>query len=66
MPITIRRTGEAYTAEVTPPHGRGQTWRTPRPLGRHALVAALIELGCHQTDTGDAFYAADPEWLERR
>jgi hypothetical protein len=27
------------------------------------LIAALRDQGCHQTDIGDAFYAADPEWL---
>ena len=29
------------------------------------LVAALRERGCHQTDIGDAFDEADPEWLLR-
>jgi hypothetical protein len=30
------------------------------------LVERLLALGCHQTDIGDAFYAADPGWLDRR
>ena len=30
-----------------------------------ALVDALRQRGCHQTDIGDAFYFADPEWLTR-
>ena len=46
---------------MTPPHG--SEWETVRPLGRDELIAALREQGCHQTDIGDAFYAADPEWL---
>jgi hypothetical protein len=28
-------------------------------------MSVLRSLGCHQTDIGDAFYAADPEWLSR-
>jgi hypothetical protein len=31
---------------------------------RGELVAALLGLGCHQTDIGDAFYTADPDWLD--
>jgi len=27
------------------------------------LIAALLERGCHQTDVGDALYAANPNWL---
>ena len=27
------------------------------------LIAALLQRGCHQTDIGDAFYAANPNWL---
>jgi hypothetical protein len=29
------------------------------------LVEALLGLGCHQSDIGDAFYEADPEWQLR-
>jgi hypothetical protein len=29
------------------------------------LIAALTERGCHQTDIGDAFFEADPEWETR-
>lgn len=65
MPITIRRVGETYLAEVTPPHGDGVSWSSPRPVGRDDLVAALRQMGCHQTDIGDAFFDADPDWLNR-
>jgi hypothetical protein len=34
-------------------------------MGIDALVAALLALGCHQTDIGDALYEADPEWESR-
>jgi hypothetical protein len=33
-------------------------------MSRAELVAALLGLGCHQTDIGDAFYVADPDWLD--
>ncbi len=65
MPIVIRKSDKLYTAEVTPPHGGGVPWATAEPLDRASLIAALRERGCHQTDIGDAFYEADPEWLMR-
>jgi len=65
MAILIRRVGELYEAEVTPPHGGGQAWRSDAPTGQDELVARLRERGCHPTDIGDAFYEADPEWLLR-
>lgn len=65
MGIKIRRVGEFYEADVTPPHGNGAPWSTAIPVFRDELVKALIEHGCHQTDIGDAFYEADPEWLMR-
>jgi hypothetical protein len=61
MPIEIEKAGDGYLARVTPPHG--SPWETVRPLGRDELIAALREQGCHQTDIGDAFYSADPDWL---
>ena len=30
------------------------------------LVQALLQLGCHQTDIGDAFEDADPGWALRQ
>jgi hypothetical protein len=63
MPIVIRKDGEFYMAEVTPPHGQGVAWSTPQPMSRDELIEALRERGCHQADIGDAFYEADPHWL---
>jgi hypothetical protein len=65
MAIRIRRVGKLYEAEVTPPHGKGIPWSSAAPLRRDDLVKELIDRGCHQTDIGDAFYEADPEWLMR-
>jgi hypothetical protein len=63
MSITITKVGSEYVAEVTPPHGSGTRWTSPRPVTRDDLIATLREMGCHQTDIGDAFYVADPAWL---
>jgi hypothetical protein len=63
MPIVVFRVADLYEAEVTPPHGRGQSWRSPCPQTIDALIASLEDLGCHQTDIGDALYLADPDWL---
>lgn len=63
MPIEVCKDGDRYTASVTPPHGGGQAWATPEPLTAQDLVEQLLALGCHQTDVGDAMYAADRGWL---
>jgi hypothetical protein len=62
MPIIIAREGDVYRAEVTPPHGDGREWRSPGPMDLDTLISVLRDLGCHQTDVGDALYEADPQW----
>jgi hypothetical protein len=64
MSITITKVGSKYVAEVTPPHGSGTPWTSARPVTRDDLIATLRELGCHKTDIGDGFHAADPSWLD--
>jgi hypothetical protein len=64
MSITITKVGPNYVAEVTRPHGSGTRWMSPRPVTPDDLIAAMRDMGCHRTDIGDAFYAADPSWLE--
>jgi hypothetical protein len=64
MSVIIERVGPMYAARVTPPHGKA-AWSTNEPMARDELVSRLLALGCHQTDIGDAFYEADPEWLLR-
>lgn len=64
MPIEIRRVGDLYEARATPPHS-SSPWSTPHPMSVDELDKKLYELGCHQTDIGDAFYEADPDWVER-
>ena len=63
MPITIEKVPGGYLARVTPPHGNGRSWASEHPQTADALVADLLKQGCHQTDIGDAFYEADPDWL---
>lgn len=58
MPIKVVPQGNLYTAEVTPPHGGGRPWRSPRPMKVMELVAALKAIGCDQKDISDAFEAA--------
>lgn len=65
MTIRIERIGGLYMARVTPPHGSGLFWRSERPVDARELVDQLLARGCHQTDIGDAFYEADPEWVSR-
>ncbi len=64
MPIKIRRAGDRYEATVTPPHGNVE-WATTEPMTVDEFDRKLFELGCHPTDIGDAFYEADPNWIER-
>lgn len=66
MPIKIEHLGGGlYRAAVSPPHGNGSSWTTPQPLRSGELIDELRGLGCHQTDIGDAFSEADPDWLSR-
>jgi hypothetical protein len=64
MPIIVQCADDnCYTAQISPPHGTGSTWSTERPVTGRELTALLLAQGCHQTDIGDALYAADAEWL---
>ena len=61
--LRIRREVHGYEAEATPPHA-SREWRTRQPMTAADLVAELRKLGCHPADIGDAFFEADPDWLE--
>jgi hypothetical protein len=65
VPITITRSGDLYSATVSPPHGNGKLWSSPQPTTALKLIDGLRELGCHTTDITDALYEADPSWLNR-
>jgi len=66
MPIEIEKVDGGYLARVTPPHGNDRAWASKHPQPAEALIAELQVRGCHQTDIGDAFYEADPNWLSER
>ena len=65
MTIKIWRRDDRYEIRVTPPHGSGGYWSSPRPLTASEVVRQLTQLGCHQTNIGDAMFEADPMWLNR-
>ena len=65
MTINITKVGGKYTAVVTPPHGNNSNWVSDTPLACDELIEKLNNIGCHQTDIGDAFYEANPEWLDK-
>jgi hypothetical protein len=61
--IQVAKVPKGYIAHATPPHVKTE-WRSTKPLLAKALIAVLVERGAHQTDIGDALYAADPDWLQ--
>jgi hypothetical protein len=54
-----------YTAHASPPHATRDSWETGGPIRLKPLIEALKAQGCHQTDIGDALYAADPDWEKK-
>ena len=63
MAIGVKALKDGYWAEITPPHIRERRWESLAGISRDALIKQLSAIGCHQTDIGDAFYEADPDWL---
>ena len=53
-----------YSATVSPPHSGLRPSSILHPVAAAELIDRLQQLGCHQTDIGDAFYAANPKWLD--
>ena len=64
MSIRVERQGRRYVAIVTPPHGLVPNWRAGDPKSARELCAELQKAGCHQMDIADAFYEANPLWLD--
>jgi hypothetical protein len=61
--IEIAKALGGYVAHATPPHVKAE-WRSDRPMAVKDVIAELLGRGAHQTDIGDAFYLADPNWVE--
>jgi len=60
--ITINKVSGSYTVHATPPHVRSE-WKAETPISKQEIIAELLALNAHQTDIGDAFYGADPNWI---
>ena len=67
MSIKIRKAGQRYLAQLTLPDmpAVDSEWSTSEPMDRDQLIEELRQRGAHPTDIGDAFYSADPDWLEK-
>lgn len=68
MAIKVKKVGDAlYSAELILPDMPSVSagWSTPEPMNADRLVQELLKRGAHQTDIGDAFQEADPDWLRK-
>jgi hypothetical protein len=68
MAVRIKKIADAlHSAELTLPDmpAVNAEWSTPQPMSSNRLIDELLKRGAHQTDIGDAFYAADPNWLNK-
>jgi hypothetical protein len=68
MAIRIKKVSDfLYTADLTLPDMPGITVprSIPEPMSVDRIIKKLLGRGAHQTDIGDAFYAADPDWLSK-
>jgi hypothetical protein len=61
--IKIEKVRDGYVAHATSPHVQ-EEWKSPNPLNRDELVKELRSRGAHTTSISDAFYEADPNWLQ--
>jgi hypothetical protein len=61
--ISIEKVAGGYLVSATPPHTK-TTYKSRAALSARDAIDELTQLGAHQTDIGDAFYAADPNWLQ--
>ncbi len=67
--LSLAKPGELYSAEVfkfSPSLSWGKPeWATSKPMNTNDLIRELLALGFHQINMGDAFYAADRDWLQQ-
>lgn len=66
MAIDIKKVSQGlYTAKLTLPDVPTVTeeWTSPFPMKVDPLIRELLDRGAHQTDIGDAFKAANPNWM---
>jgi hypothetical protein len=60
--ISVEKVAGGYLVSATPPHTKAD-YKSPTALSVREAIDELKKLGAHQTDIGDAFYAADPNWV---
>ena len=68
MAIRIKMvTNALYTAELSVPDMPAvkEPWSTPEPMSIDQIFSEPLNRGAHQTDIGDAFKAADPDWMSK-
>jgi hypothetical protein len=65
--IMIKREGSNYVVQAVPSGNNASVegYTSGGPVTQAVAIDALLAHGWHQTDIGDAFYEADPDWLER-
>lgn len=65
--IKIQRVGEFYSvvAVANGRSGRASSFSGNAPMTKRQVIDSLLECGWHQQDIGDAFYDADPDWVDR-
>ena len=60
--IYIEKIVGGYRVAATPPHTRVD-YHSPEALSVAQVIEELTKRAAHQTDIGDAFYAANPDWI---
>lgn len=65
--IKIVQIGELYSVvAVADGHSRrASSFSSNAPMTKRQVIDSLLERGWHQQDIGDAFYEADPDWVDR-
>jgi hypothetical protein len=61
--LKIEKVVGGYLAYATTPHVQ-EEWGNPMPLSCSELIKELRARGVHTTSISDAFYEADPNWLQ--
>ena len=64
-PHEITARNRLWTAEVTPPEAKGQSWRTPGPMTIGELIAALRAVGCSPADIDKALRETYASYQQR-
>jgi hypothetical protein len=65
--IKIQRIGELYSvvAVADDRSRRASAFSSIAPMTKGEVIDSLLGCGWHQQDIGDAFYEADPDWVDR-